>query len=217
AGKVDAALVYSYNGLSWDRVSDQPMVDRPMPPAFGSGTIYFSSMNPSPDGNDWILTAGGTNTDHGCGYAPAYPDWEFPEYSKIHGRTSLLFYRIRKQGFTGMEAYGYQSRLRFRRMKLTGENMTFNLCVPAGYAKFQILDDLMKPIPGFTFDDSERFVGDDVAHTPRWKNKSIGELAGRQIRIEVEMQTGILFSLEGDLLPNQGAQPEANLGSPWPV
>ena len=217
AGKVDTALTYSYNGLSWNRVCNQPMVDRPMPPDFGCATIYFSSINPDASGGNWILTGGGTRTDHACGYSPAYPEWRRPEYALKHGNSGLLFYRIRKHGFTGMEAYGYRARMRFRRMKLVGQRLTFNLCAPTGYVKFQLLDDNLKSIPGFTFDESIRFSGDETEYTPRWKNRSLNELSGRPIFIELEMQTAILFALEGDLLPNHGVQPEPCLGTPWPV
>jgi hypothetical protein len=217
AGKVDAALVYSYNGLAWNRVSDQPLVDRPVPPEFGSTTIYFSSMNPSPDGRDWILTAGGARSDHGCGFAPAYPHWPLPELCQQEGNARTLFYRVRKHGFAGMESYGYQARLRFRRMQLMGPHLTFNVCAPTGYVKFQLLGDDQQPIPGFRFEDSVPFTGDQVAVTPQWREQKLASLVGQRLFIELELQTAIVYSLEGDLRPHHGAQPEPALGIPWPA
>lgn len=217
AGKVDAALVYSYNGLAWSRASDQPMVERPLPPEFGSSTVYFSNMNPSVDGREWILTGGGTRSDHGCGFTPAYPHWERPELCKQEGNAKILFYRIRKHGFAGMEAYGYRARLRFRRMQLIGPQLSFNISAPTGYVKFQLLGEDQQPIPGFGFDDCVPFTGDEVVVAPQWKEGRVESLKGRKLFIELELQTAILYSMEGDLRPHHGAQPEEALGLPWPA
>ena len=218
AGKVDAALTYSYDGIVWNRVSHEPMVDRPMPPEFGFTTIYFSNMNESPDGKDWILTAGGGRTDHGWGFKPAYPDSELSDYVKENGNNQLMFYKIRKHGFAGMESYGLKARLNLKRMLLTGPNLSFNLCAPTGTVRYRLVDPQDFSVhPGFDFDDCIPFTGDDTEFKPSWKNKSIAELEGRFISIEFEMHTAILFSVTGDLAPSPGMQPVPGLGIPRPI
>ena len=218
AGKVDAALTYSYDGIVWNRASSEPMVERPMPPEFGFTTIYFSNMNESPDGKEWILAAGGCRTDHGWGFKPAYPDSELSDFVKEHGNNQIMFYKIRKHGFAGMESYGLKARLWMKRMRLEGPDLSFNLCAPTGTVRFRIIDpETFKPYSGFDFDDCIPFSGDNTEARPVWKIKSLDELIGKFIMIELEMHTAILFSVTGDIIPAHGVQPEPRLGTPKPI
>lgn len=218
AGKVDAALMYSYDGIIWNRASREPMVDRPMPPDFGFTTIYFSNMNESPDGKEWILTAGGGRTDHGWGFKPAYPDSELSDYVKEHGNNQLMFYKIRKHGFAGMESYGLKAKLQMKRVRIEGEYLSFNICAPTGTVRYRIVNpDNFLPYNGFDFDDCIPFTGDETELTPKWNNKKLSELIGKFIMIEFEMHTAILFSVKGDIIPAPGIQPEPMLGIPRPV
>jgi hypothetical protein len=213
-GKTDAALAYSYNGISWSRISRDYFIDRPMPPEFGCSGVYPSNMYESPDGTEWIIGAGSVRVDHGCGFAPAYPDWETPEYARNNGRTALAFYKIRKHGFTGLESTGYNASLRFKRMRFLGGGVTLNISAPCGFVKFQILDEDYRKIPGFAFTDSVPFTGDSVKVTPKWKEKDLAELSGKSIFIEIECRGAVIFSLEGDLKPHHGLQIQESLGAP---
>ncbi|MFO7610912.1 MAG: hypothetical protein R6W99_00275 [Clostridia bacterium] len=218
AGKVDVALTYSYDGIIWNRVSHEPMVERPMPPDFGFATIYFSNMNESPDGREWILAAGGGRTDHGWGFKPAYPDSELSDFVRQNGNNQLMFYKIRKHGFAGMESYGLKARLQMKRMRLDGGNLSFNLCAPTGTVRYRILDpDTRMPYEGFGFDECMPFTGDDIGFVPVWNGGSVGMLKGRFVMLEFEMHTAILFSVSGDLVPAHGIQPEPMLGIPKPM
>lgn len=218
AGKTDAALTYSYDGIIWNRASKEPMVDRPMPPEFGFTTIYFSNINESPDGKEWIMVAGAGRTDHGWGFKPAYPDSELSDYVKKNGNNQLQFYKIRKHGFAGMESYGLKAKLHMKRMRLEGENLSFNLCAPTGKVRYRLLNpDNFLPYEGYDFSDCVSFTGDDIAVKPVWKNKSLKHMIGKYIMIEFEMHTAILFSISGDLIPAHGMQPEPMLGIPKPV
>ncbi len=218
AGKVDAALTYSFDGIIWNRVSNEPMVERPMPPEFGFATIYFSNMNESPDGKEWILTAGGGRTDHGWGFKPAYPDSELSDFVKQNGNNQLMFYKIRKHGFAGMESYGLKAKLTLKRMLLTGTQLTFNLCAPTGTVRYRLIDPQDSTVyDGFDFEDCMPFTGDEINLTPVWKGKNLKELQGKFISIEFEMHTAILFSVSGDLAPSPGMQPVSKLGIPKPI
>ncbi|MBN2852153.1 MAG: hypothetical protein JXQ23_05390, partial [Clostridia bacterium] len=148
-GKTDAALVYSYNGINWNRASNEFMIERSIYPEYGSGGLYPMNMVESIDGRDWIIGVGSVINDHGCGFSPAYPDWDFPEASKEIGNTAICFYKIRKFGFTGLESYGYKSYIRFRKIQILGKNITFNGISSFGYIKFQIKDEKYNIIDGF--------------------------------------------------------------------
>jgi len=216
-GKTDAALVYSYNGISWSRVSDDYMIERSMPSDFGSTGIYPYNMVESKDGKEWIFGAGSVRVDHGCGFLPAYPNWSTPDYATKNGKTAICFYKIRKHGFTGLESVGYKSYIRFKKMYFTGNTLTLNAIATCGYIKFQIKDENYKVFKGFSFEDCIAFSGDSIATTPQFKNSNIEELVGKSIHIELECRTAIIFALEGDLKPHHGVQIQETLGTPYPI
>jgi len=216
-GKTDAALVYSYNGINWSRVSNEYMIERPLYPEYGSGGIYPMNMVESSDKTEWIIGAGAPINDHGCGFKPAYPDWDFPKASEKIGNTAICFYKIRKFGFTGLESYGYKSYIRFKKIQLLSDNLTFNGISSFGYIKFQIKDENYNVIEGFSFEDCIPFIGDSVSFSPQFKNKKLAELVNKSIHIEIECRTTILFAMEGDFRPHHGVQPQESLGSPQPL
>lgn len=215
-GKTDACLVYSYNGINWSRVSREFMIERPLYPEYGSGGIYPMNMVESPDGNNWIIGSGCPINDHGCGFKPAYPDWDLPPATEATGNAAICFHQIRKHGFAGLESYGYTSYLRFRKIQILGETLTFNGISTYGYVKFQVKDENYAIIEGFSFDDCVPFTGDSVAFSPQFKETQWKQLIGRSIHLEIECRTTILFAMEGDFRPHHGVQPQDMLGSPMP-
>ncbi|MFO7635873.1 MAG: hypothetical protein R6W96_01030 [Clostridia bacterium] len=217
AGKVDCALVYSYNGIVWNRASRDVLIPRPAPPEFGSSCLYLSNMVETPSGDEWIIASSGSRADHGCGFAPAYPGWEYPQLAKDCGNWGVVFHGIRKHGFTALESFSRTASLRFKGMHLTGDDLHFNLSCPAGYVKFRVLDESYAPYPGFGYEESIPFTGDSLKVVPRWKDKDMRELRGRRIFLELEIQNCLLYSMEGDLHPYHAAKPYMNLGFPLPM
>jgi hypothetical protein len=212
AGKVDSLLVYSYDGRVWSKADARPLVERPMPPEFGSCCLYLHSLVPTRDGGSWILQASGTNIDHACGFTPAYPGSKLPEAAERDGYFANLFYTIRREGFVGMEAHGFSAHLVLKPMDLMGGELYFNLCAPRGRVEFQISESPGRPIPGFSFSDSTAFTGDEVRHKPAWKNGDLAILRGRKVTLELQMYSAVLFSLSGDLRPHHGVKPQASMG-----
>lgn len=78
--------------------------------------------------------------------------------------------------------------------------------------RVQLTDIWRKPIPGFTFDEAVPFQGDEIAWVPQWKGRSLKELLGKRINIEIKMYTGCLFGITGDFYPFHGAVPQAGYG-----
>lgn len=83
--------------------------------------------------------------------------------------------------------------------------------------KVQLTDLWYNPVPGFTFEDCIPFVGDDIAYSPRWKNKSVENLKGRAFGIEIKLNTGCVFGITGDFCPFHASQPQESYGDPTSV
>lgn len=212
AGKTDTFLVYSYDANCWNFVSDQPVVARPMPPQHGSTGIYLNSLDPGPDGHNWVLSGELRRIDHACGFKPAYPDSEIPRRGREEGWAATGLFEIRREGFAGLESNAMESRILFKRIVMQGDELLANLCAPLGWAKFQ-LRGKDGVIPGFSFDDCVPFADDDcIRHAVSWKNHSLSELRGQSVSLEIRMNTAIVFSVSGDFHVQPGNSPMISLG-----
>ena len=204
AGVTDTFLTYSYDGNCWNLVSPCPVVERPLPPEHGCSGIYLYSLNPSPDGSEWILSGDIRRVDHSCSVPPE------PAHQEACAATGL--YKIRKEGFIGLESNSEGSEMTFRRIILNGDDLFFNLCAPLGWARFQIRD-AGGVIPGFAYEDCIPFIcNDQTRYRPQWQARDIRELRGKNITIQVRMYMALFFSITGDFFNHTGYQPMINLG-----
>ena len=213
AGKVDSVLVYSYDGVHWVKAENRPLVERKNSPDFGSANIYMHSLVQGTKNNEWILSGGGNRIDHGCGFKPVYPNMELPELAEKEGKYANLFYKIRKEGFVGLESFGLEGEVVFKAVDLLGEDVFFNICAPVGWVKFQISEGNEKPIPGFGYDDSISFTGDEVRYKPQWKKRRLNELTGKKVIFELKMYMATLYSFSGEITPHMAHKAQKSLGN----
>ena len=53
-----------------------------------------------------------------------------------------------------------------------------------------------------SFEDAVEWRGDDFAYRPEWNDKKdVGELVGEEVRFEIEMKEGILYSIRVPVNP----------------
>jgi hypothetical protein len=52
------------------------------------------------------------------------------------------------------------------------------------------------PIPGFTLEDSERIIGNEISRVVRWKGSpELQNIIGKNIRLRVQMKDADLYSI----------------------
>jgi len=212
AGKVDSFLTYSYDGLHWNKASSRPVTERPMPPEYGNACLYMHLPQPGRTETEWLFSGLGTRIDHAAGFTPAYPDSKIPEYAQTYGRSASNLYSIRKEGFVGLESVGYQAHITLKAVQIAGENLSFNLCAPCGQVRFQLSKLPGQPYEGFAFENSTPFCGDDICYSPSWQGHALSELKGQRVFIELELNSAILFTVQGDFNIHHALQPQASLG-----
>jgi hypothetical protein len=67
----------------------------------------------------------------------------------------------------------------------------------AGGIRVEIQDAQGKPIPGYTLDDAQELVGNEIERTVAWKGGSdVSELAGKPIRMRFVLKDADLYSLQ---------------------
>jgi hypothetical protein len=90
---------------------------------------------------------------------------------------------------------------------LRSEELALNVQCPAGSARVQITDSAGRPIPGYEFDNSVRFVGDQTDWRPSWRGgTTLRDQVGRAVRVEIELTNGRLYAIRGDFRALTGGE-----------
>ncbi len=210
AGTVKSELVYSYDGLHWNRTHQPAFSQRPIGD-YGATDAYLMNICESKDKQDWFVASCLPYFEHG---GTLYPDQLEREVTPQMNAYYTL--RMKPGRFCGLQSIG-QGLVRTKKIFLKQPNLTINASAPRGEMKVQLTDLWYNPVPGFTFDDCIPFVGDDIAYSPRWKNKSVEDLKGRAFGIEIQLNTGCVFGITGDFYPFHASQPQESYGDPTSV
>jgi hypothetical protein len=115
-----------------------------------------------------------------------------------HETACLVLYTLRTDGFASVTADMSGGQLLTRPLTCTGDTLEVNYATSAaGSLRFELCDEGGAAYPGLTLADSEVLFGNELAHTVTWSGGSrLGHLAGRQVRLRVELQDADLYSLQ---------------------
>ncbi len=125
------------------------------------------------------------------------------------------FYRIRKDGFCGLEGMGGGAPgvVVTRALGILKDDLTLNVNASCGMARFGIMiENGVQPsehkqkrihpksnlvfYEGFSFDDCVPFIkNDSVDLVPQWKKHKLQELVGKRAYIAVELKCAILHAM----------------------
>ena len=125
-------------------------------------------------------------------------DAEMSQFAR-HGRGSYSYvqrYSLRTDGFASVNAPLAGGELLTRLLKFTGNRLVINFSTSgAGSLRVELQDEEGNPLPGYTFDDAVRHVGDATSHTVRWKSGSdVGRFQGHMVRLRIIMHDADLYS-----------------------
>ena len=79
-----------------------------------------------------------------------------------------------------------------------GDHLELNIDVAAmGEAMVEVQDENGQPVPGFTLEECDRVLFNDVAYTVKWKGKSdVSSLAGKPVRLRMAMRSAKLYAFQ---------------------
>jgi hypothetical protein len=82
-------------------------------------------------------------------------------------------------------------------LTFAGDHLEINFSTSAaGFVRVEIQDAGGSPIPGYTLDDAQEMIGNDIGRVVRWKRGSnVAELAGRSVRLRLAIRDAELYSL----------------------
>ncbi|WP_127580344.1 hypothetical protein [Paenibacillus koleovorans] len=190
-GKIDCQLAYSFNGWHFQRSLRDPFVSNGGPGEPTGGCVFPSSIVQREDGSLRIYAAA-SRFEHGNNNAP--------------NNGSIVTYQMRQDGFVYLEAGGGEGIVRTRPIYLRDGEVTVNVQSEGGRARAQIIDFTESADPqkgevlkGYSLDESIPFTSDSTSWEPQWKDgKSLRDLVGRTIMIELHLVNSRLYALRGD-------------------
>jgi len=209
-GYLDMHLAWSRNLIDWERKKDRiPFVPVGAPGAWDAGMIYGIARPVIRDDEIWFYYDGisCTHLCPGCfGNLPQWNEWmalgkaagkialhEWHPWNALTGSVGLA--KLRLDGFAHVEGGHVPGILTTKPLVMTGTALKINADVDGGEIRVAILDQNGKPIPGYTLEDSDPFMGNSVRHQLSWKAKSVlSELKGRTVHLRFRMRRAKLYS-----------------------
>lgn len=110
----------------------------------------------------------------------------------------LKRYSLRIDGFTSLSAPYEGGEVLTKPFVFSGKELEINYSTSApGEIRIGIQDGKGMPIPGFTMEDSETIIGNEIKRVVSWKgNTDLSKLAGKTIRLRFYMKDADLYSLK---------------------
>jgi len=200
-GYMEPELVFSYDGREFLHTTDRPLIERPYPPNPGCTGLSPQDICESADGKHYFILCTGGKYAHGT---EAFNN-KAKDMLKSHGvdpEFESVIYRIRKDGFCGIESVCHGGTVITKGMQLLKDDLSFNIRANSGCVRFALMHPYDGFLEGFGFDDCIPFEFDEgVDVRPRWKEHSLSEVVGQHIRVAVELNTAILHCISGTARP----------------
>lgn len=110
----------------------------------------------------------------------------------------LRRYSLRLDGLASLRAGAKPGELLTKAFVFTGDELHINFATSAaGGLRFELQTPAGRPIPGFTFEDCQEQIGNEIDRIVRWKSgTSVAALAGKPLRLRVRLQDADLYALQ---------------------
>lgn len=205
-GYMEPELVYSYDGTEFLYTSAKPLMERPLPPAPGFAGLAAQDMCQSADGKDYYLICSGYVFVHGTQDS----NKRMSELLQGKIRRGNPIYKIRRDGFCGIESVGTGGKVITKPLELMADDLRFNIRANGGWVRFGLMEADGTFLEGFSFDDCIPFQLDDGLDVkPQWKEHTLSEVLNRRVRIAVELNGAILHCISATARPHIRQQQES--------
>ena len=189
-GRIVPELVYSINGISFQRTNRQPFI-RYDPMKYG---MMFAGSAVS-NGDKLYIYSTAYASGHG-------DEFNKPKNPEMFGGAGLVIASIRKDGFCALETTSDLGEFAIRPMIYRGGDITINAQTSAyGRIRAELRTPQDRgastPIEGFALEDSIPLCGDSCSHALRWKNGAdLSVLKNKPVMLRLEMVQARVYSIE---------------------
>jgi hypothetical protein len=135
----------------------------------------------------------------GTGLVPT-GEREMSLYFIEHGKTAQMVIRrgvLRVDGLASLRAPYAGGTVLSRPLTFSGSRLVLNYSTSAaGQIRVEVQDESGESLPGFGLDNCPEIYGDEIERVVSWRTGSdLTSLAGRTVRLKIEMKDADLFSL----------------------
>jgi len=111
---------------------------------------------------------------------------------------NLNRYSLRIDGFTSISAAYIGGESTTKPFTFTGNELEINYSTSAaGEIRFEIQDEDGTPIPGYTMEDGQEIIGNEISRIVQWNgNKDLDKLVSKTVRLRIYMKDADLYSIK---------------------
>lgn len=194
--EMDVRLIYSHDGLNWhDTDGARPFLE----PRGGNHWDRHMVSIVSPPvrvGDEWYFYHGGSWAHHDYWWAgPDALDHEEARDPASHVRFGMGVAALRFEGIASLDAVAPRpGQVITRPLEFAGTQLSINARTRTnGVIRAAVLDVSGEPIPGFGWEDSVPFAGDEIRHVVSWKNGSTLPPAGGFRKLAFRLENAEIF------------------------
>ncbi len=114
-------------------------------------------------------------------------------YTGPGSRLRRFVYRM--DGFVSASAGSGGGSLLTKPLTFQGSKLLLNIA-STGATRTELQDAEGKPLPGFTLEDCAPITGDFIHHEVSWRGGDLSPLAGKAVRLRIELQGADLYALQ---------------------
>ncbi len=109
----------------------------------------------------------------------------------------LRRYTMRLDGFTSISATYEGGEVVTKPFTFSGKQLEINYSTSAvGDLRFEMIDDQQVPISGFTLEDSQVIIGNEISRIVKWKEQvDLSELMGKTVQLRIHMKDADLYAI----------------------
>jgi hypothetical protein len=190
---LDTQLTFSRDSRNFVRAGQRETFLGPgAPGSWDEGMVEVSTVIPHGD-ELWIYYAGST--------AKHFFEDLLNLRKEVDGRRWMIgigLAKLRRDGFVSLHAGDAAGVALTRLFSVgSGRRLILNAAAAGGQLEVEVVDEHVKPIPGFTRGEFRAIQADGVSLSGRWeKNADLSALAGRSIRLRFYLRQADLFAFE---------------------
>jgi hypothetical protein len=112
----------------------------------------------------------------------------------------LKRYSLRIDGFSSLQASYQPGELVTKPFTFSGMQLEINYATSAaGFIKIEIQDVDGRPLPGYTLDDAEEVIGNEIRRVVRWQGGAdLTKISSMPVRLHILMKDADLYSFKFD-------------------
>jgi len=110
----------------------------------------------------------------------------------------LKRYSLRLDGFASLAAGFKGGQILTKAFTFTGKELEINYSTSAaGEVKVEILDEQMQPVAGFSMEEADVMIGNEIRRVVSWKgNTDVSSMTGKPVRLRIRLKDADLYSLK---------------------